>query len=72
MTFDLIKSSLWNHFVLQNYKDIAYRRYKIFSQGNLSILDYSIQFRTLADQLGMAFRADPARDPSDHSDQIRS
>src|SRR5947207_2373644 len=51
-TFDLFKSSLRNHFVPQNYKDTAYRRYKTLCQGTLSVLDYSIQLKTVADQAG--------------------
>ena len=51
-TFDLFKSSLQNHFVPQNHKETAYRQYKTFSQGTLSVLDYSIRFKALAVQAG--------------------
>jgi hypothetical protein len=51
-TFDLFKSALRNHFVPQNYRDVAYRRYKALKQGDLSVSDYSIQLKTLADQVG--------------------
>jgi hypothetical protein len=50
-TFDLFKSTLRDHFVPQNYKDVAYRRYKTLTQGILSVSDYSIQLKTLADQI---------------------
>src|SRR5216117_3189621 len=60
-TFDLFKTSLRNQFVPQNYQDVAYRRYKTLSQSNLSVLDYSIQLKTLADQAGN-FVSTSARD----------
>src|SRR5271169_3699360 len=50
-TFDLFKSTFRGHFVPQNYKDVAYRRYKALTQGTLSVTDYSIQLKTLADQI---------------------
>jgi len=51
MTFDIFKSNLHNHFVLQNYKDVAYCYYKALTQGTLSVSDYLIQLKTLADQI---------------------
>src|SRR5271169_5619778 len=50
-TFDLFKSTLRGHFVPQNYKDVAYRHYKALTQGTLSVSDYSIQLKPLADQI---------------------
>ena len=50
-TFDLFKSNLRAHFVPQNHKDIAYRQYKALKQNALSVSDYSIQLKTLADQI---------------------
>jgi len=49
--FEIFKSTLRDHFVPQNYKDVAYRRYKTLTQGILSVSDYSIQLKTLADQI---------------------
>ena len=50
-TFDMFKSSLRAHFVPQNHRDVAYRRYKALKQDTLSVSDYSIQLRTLANQI---------------------
>ena len=52
-TYDLFKSSLRSRFIPQNYKETAYSQYKVFSQGTLSVLDYSIQFKALADLAGV-------------------
>src|SRR5437762_2767760 len=48
-TFDSFKTSLRDHFVLQNSKIVAYNQYKIPKQGNLSISEYSIKIKVLAD-----------------------
>ena len=50
-SFDIFKSALRARFVPQNYKEVAYRRYKALTQGTLSVSDYSIQLKTLADQI---------------------
>jgi hypothetical protein len=50
-SFEIFKSTLRDHFVPQNFKDVAYRRYKTLTQGTLSVSDYSIQLKTLADQI---------------------
>jgi Reverse transcriptase (RNA-dependent DNA polymerase)/RNase H-like domain found in reverse transcriptase/Integrase zinc binding domain/Chromo (CHRromatin Organisation MOdifier) domain/Retrotransposon gag protein len=50
-TFDGFKTSLRDHFVPQNHKSVAYGQYKTFKQGNLSVSEYSIKIKALADQI---------------------
>ena len=50
-TFDGFKTALRDRFVPQNHKSITYSQYKGLTQGNLSISEYSIKFKALADQI---------------------
>jgi retrotransposon gag protein len=50
-TFDDFKTSLRDRFVPQNYKSVTYNQYKGFKQGSLSVSEYSIKFKALADQI---------------------
>ena len=50
-TFDGFKTSLRDRFVPQNYKSVTYSQYKGLTQGNLSVSEYSIKFKALADQI---------------------
>ena len=53
--FEIFKSAMRDHFVPQNYKDVAYRRYKTLTQGTLSVSDYSIQLKTSPTRLATSF-----------------
>ena len=50
-TFDNFKTSLRDHFVPQNYKNITYNQYKALKQGTLSVSEYSSKMKSLADQI---------------------
>ena len=50
-TFDAFKTSLRDRFVPQNYKSTIYNQYKGLTQGSLSVSEYSIKFKALADQI---------------------
>src|SRR5438552_11640232 len=50
-TFNAFKTSLRDRFVPQNYKSTIYNQYKGLTQGSLSVSEYSIKFKALADQI---------------------
>ncbi len=50
-TFDAFKTSLRDHFVPQNHKTTVYNEYKRLRQNELSVSEYSIKIKALADQI---------------------
>jgi len=50
-TFDVFKASFRDHFVPQNHKIAVYNEYKRLKQNGLSVSEYSIKIKALADQI---------------------
>jgi hypothetical protein len=50
-TFDAFKTSFRDHFVPQNHKTVVYNEYKRLKQNELSVSEYSIKIKALADQI---------------------
>jgi Retrotransposon gag protein len=50
-TFDVFKASFRDHFVPQNHRIIVYNEYKHLKQNELSVSEYSIKIKALADQI---------------------